>query len=187
MSVTSDTRAPLGPVLHRRGVGRPLVGCHDRRDRAGHRGAVLPGRGGQGCRHLGGRRGGPEGLRHRPLAADDPCRARRVPAGDRGGDRPAGRGRQPDLAARVRHPLHGGACRHRRDPEDLRVLRRPRGGLSVRDAQGAHGRWQVRAAGSRGRRGRRGDHSLERPDGADRAQAGSRAARRVHGGAEVLS
>ena len=45
-------RCSSGPVLHRRRMGRAVVGRDDRRDRLRHRGAVFHDRRGRGRRHL---------------------------------------------------------------------------------------------------------------------------------------
>ena len=160
-----------GPLLHRRRSGwQPSSDADDRRDRLGHRGALL---------HASPRRRRPTSTgrsRRRaqafddgPVAADDPRRAGRVPAGDRR----AGCGSGPRTSARSGRASP--ACSHaiaqlRRGigaAAHLRLLRRSGRHVPVRGAGPADRRRRVRPARPRaGRRGRR-DHPVERADGAD--------------------
>ena len=186
MTITAPL-ATRGSLLHRRGVGEAIVGRRDRRHRLRQRRALLQRGRGAGGRHGAGGRRGPPGVRRRPVAPSAPHGAGRVPAGDRRRLGEAGRGRGPDLAARIRRaPFHrqgvGPRC-----GQDLRLLRRAGRHVPLRGGSPAeHGR-QVRADGARARRGGRGDHPVERPLEPHHLQDRPRPDRRMHGHPQGLA
>ena len=169
-----------GQDLRRGRLGGAVVGLDLRRDRPGHRGALLPGRGGAGAGRGPGRRGGPHRVRRRPVAAPDPRPARRVPAGvRRWPQRPRRRPRQiwPHQSG-VLHRIAkwsgmgaAGTFSIYAAMADTFPFEEPATPTRRRD---------LRPAGAGAGRGRRRDRPVERTDRPDREQGRPSAHRRVH-------